>query len=50
LISLDTDLYERQGKALTNFERTLPADTNSPTKQKIKLLYLQRFDKNLRYA
>ena len=25
---LGTDLYERQGKALTNFERTLPAETS----------------------
>jgi predicted nuclease of restriction endonuclease-like (RecB) superfamily len=25
---LDTDLYERQGKALTNFERTLPEETS----------------------
>ena len=25
---LSTDLYERQGKALTNFERTLPAETS----------------------
>ena len=25
---LDTDLYERQGKALSNFERTLPAETS----------------------
>lgn len=25
---LHTDLYERQGKALTNFERTLPAETS----------------------
>ena len=24
---LDTDLYERQGKALTNFERTLPSES-----------------------
>ena len=25
---LDTDLYERQGKALTNFNRTLPEETS----------------------
>lgn len=25
---LDTDLYERQGKAITNFERTLPSETS----------------------
>ena len=25
---LDTDLYERQGKALTNFQRTLPEETS----------------------
>jgi len=25
---LDTDLYERQGKALTNFNRTLPDETS----------------------
>ena len=25
---LDTDLYERQGKALTNFKRTLPKETS----------------------
>ena len=25
---LDTDLYERQGKALTNFTRTLPEETS----------------------
>ena len=28
LNALSTDLYERQGKALTNFERTLPAETS----------------------
>ncbi len=28
LNSLDTDLYERQGKALTNFTRTLPEETS----------------------
>lgn len=28
LNALSTDLYERQGKALTNFERTLPAATS----------------------
>lgn len=28
LNALSTDLYERQGKALTNFKRTLPAETS----------------------
>lgn len=28
LNALSSDLYERQGKALTNFERTLPAETS----------------------
>ena len=27
-IFLDTDLYERQGKAMTNFSRTLPNETS----------------------
>ena len=25
---MSTDLYERQGKALSNFERTLPEETS----------------------
>lgn len=30
---LDTDLYEREGKALTNFTRTLPAETSDLAKE-----------------
>jgi len=33
---LDTDLYERLGKALTNFERTLPAETSDLAKELTK--------------
>jgi len=33
---LDTDLYERQGKALTNFERTLPIETSDLAKELTK--------------
>jgi len=36
LTFLDTDLYERQGKALTNFERTLPAETSDLAKELTK--------------
>lgn len=28
LIHIDANLYEREGKALTNFTRTLPAETS----------------------
>ena len=33
---LDTDLYERQGKALTNFERTLPNESSELAKELTK--------------
>ena len=33
---LDTDLYERQGKALTNFERTLPSESSELAKELTK--------------
>ena len=33
---LDTDLYERQGKALTNFERTLPKESSELAKELTK--------------
>ena len=36
LNALDTDLYERQGKALTNFSRTLPETTSDLAKEMLK--------------
>lgn len=36
LNALDTDLYERQGKALTNFTRTLPEATSDLAKEMLK--------------
>ena len=36
---LDTDLYERQGKALTNFKQTLPDETSDLAQELTKDLY-----------
>lgn len=46
LNGLGTDLYERQGHALTNFKRTLPEETSGLaqelTKDPLKVIHLPR--------